>query len=168
MNSSGWNSNDIDTTQRTQLFMNKETIIASYSLITYADGGFITSNRDLGLYFMELIKGYKGNGTLLSKESYEKLFQWQTFPNTTEEGTFGIFMEYTNEFIRIKEKVIGHNGSDPGVTTAMYYNPETKTGKIMFINTDSDASEGYWPEVIAIWKSLIKYESAIHQKRLDK
>ncbi len=167
MNSSGWTSKDIDASQRSKLFINKETTIANYSLITYADGGFISSNQDLNLYLIELINGYHGKGTLLNKESYQKLFEWKTFPNAEEEGKFGIFMEFTNEFIRVKEQVIGHNGSDPGVTTAMYYNPETKTGKIMFINTDSDAGKDYWPEVVSIWKSLIAYESSIHKERLQ-
>ena len=56
-------------------------LIAEYSLITYADGGFITSNNDLGLFLTELMKGYKGAGTLLNKESYAKLFEKQEFPN---------------------------------------------------------------------------------------
>nr|WP_019036949.1 serine hydrolase domain-containing protein [Psychroflexus tropicus] len=62
MTSSGWSSKDIDTTNYSRLFANKEMLIAEYSLITYPDGGFITSNNDLGLFLTELMKGYKGEG----------------------------------------------------------------------------------------------------------
>jgi len=158
MTSSGWSSKDIDTTKRSRLFANKEMLIAEYSLITYADGGFITSNNDLGLFLSELMKGYKGSGTLLNKESYTTLFKKQKFPNVETEEEFGIFMEFSKEFIKIKDNVIGHNGSDPGVMTAMYFNPKTETGKILLVNTDSDFDDNYWPEIQSIWKALIEYE----------
>ncbi len=161
MTSSGWSSKDIDTTKRSRLFANKEMLIAEYSLITYADGGFITSNNDLGLFLTELMKGYKGAGTLLNKESYAKLFEKQKFPNTETGEEFGVFMEFSKEFIKIKDYVIGHNGSDPGVMTAMYFNPKTETGKILLVNTDSDFDDNFWPEVVLIWNSLIKYETEL-------
>ncbi|MEW7278162.1 serine hydrolase domain-containing protein [Aquimarina sp. 2201CG1-2-11] len=161
MTSSGWSSKDIDTTKRSRLFANKDKLIAEYSLITYADGGFITSNNDLGLFLTELMKGYKGEGYLLSKGSYAKLFKKQRFPNVETGEEFGIFMEFSKEFIKIKENVIGHNGSDPGVMTAMYFNPKTETGKILLINTDSDFDDNFWPEVVSIWNSLIKYEAKL-------
>ncbi|EDM43994.1 beta-lactamase [unidentified eubacterium SCB49] len=168
MTSSGWSSKDIDTTKRSRLFANKEMLIAEYSLITYADGGFITSNNDLGLFLTELMKGYKGAGTLLNKESYKKLFEKHKFPNVTTGEEFGIFMEFSNEFIRIKDKVIGHNGSDPGVMTAMYFNPKTETGKILLVNTDSDFDDNFWPEVVLIWNSLIKYETELSSRKTSR
>ena len=168
MSSSGWSSKDIDTTKRSRLFAHKEMMIAEYSLITNADGGFITSNNDLGLFLTELINGYKGEGTLLSKEHYKKLFERHTFPNTKTGEEFGIFIEFSNEFIKIKDTVIGHNGSDPGVMTAMYFNPITETGKILLVNTDSDFDANFWPEIQAIWKSLITYETELQSEKASK
>lgn len=168
MTSSGWSSKDIDTTKRSRLFANKEMLIAEYSLITYADGGFITSNNDLGLFLTELMKGYKGAGTLLNKESYAKLFEKQKFPNTETGEEFGVFMEFSKEFIKIKDYVIGHNGSDPGVMTAMYFNPKTETGKILLVNTDSDFDDNFWPEVVLIWNSLIKYETELYRLKASR
>ncbi|SHJ28359.1 serine hydrolase domain-containing protein [Aquimarina spongiae] len=161
MKASGWSSKDIDTTNRSRLFAHQKMMIAEYSLITKADGGFITSSQDLGLFLTELIKGYKGSGTLLSKASYQKLFEKQQFPNVKTNQEFGIFMEFSDEFIRIKDQIIGHNGSDPGVMTAMYFNPETEIGRILLVNTDSDFNDNFWPEVQEIWRSLIHYESQI-------
>ena len=158
MTASGWSSADIDTTQRSNLFYDKENLLAAYSLITYPDGGFITSTKDLGNYLIELMKGYSGKGTLLSKESYEQLFERKQFPNTEPGQAQGIFMDFTDEFIRIKGDMVGHNGSDPGVLTAMYFRPDTGTGKIMLSNTESDDDNDFWPEAVAVWKALMEYE----------
>ncbi len=167
MTSSGWSSEDIDSTNRSRLFAHKELMIAKYDLITYADGGFITSCNDLSLFLSELMKGYKGTGTLLSQDGYEKLFEKHKFSNMETEEGFGIFIEYTNEFIKIKDEVIGHNGSDPGVVTAMYFNPKTETGKIVLVNTDSDFDDNFWPEVQSIWNSLIAFETELNSYKAN-
>jgi CubicO group peptidase (beta-lactamase class C family) len=165
MTSSGWSSKDIDSTKRSRLFVNKEKLIAEYSLITYPDGGFITSNRDLGLFLTELMKGYKGKGTLLNKDSYAKLFERQRSPNKETEDEYGIFIYFSKEFVKVKDNIIGHNGSDPGVMTAMYFNPKSETGKILLINTDSNSDDNFWPEVVSIWNSLIKYETELSSEK---
>ena len=136
-------------------------VLAEYSLITYPDGGFISSTNDLGLYLSELMKGYDGKGTRLNKTCYQNLFEKQVLKTEDSEEESGIFIEYTNDFIRIPNALIGHNGSDPGVSTAMYFSSETETGKILFINTDSDFNDNYWPEVVAIWQSLIDFEDSL-------
>ena len=167
MTSSGWSDQDIDTTKRSRLFAHKKMLIAEYSLITYADGGFITSSKDLSLFLMELMKGYQGKGTLLQKESYETLFEKHTFPNKEAPKAYGTFLEFSDGFVKIKSPIIGHNGSDPGVVTAMYFNPDTGTGKILLVNTDSDFDDNFWPEIQAIWRSLIEYETALSKHQTN-
>lgn len=157
MNHSGWSSKDINGKKRSRLFINKEKMIADYSLITYADGGFLTSTNDLGLYLTELIRGFEGNGTLLKNESYRKLFEKKKFLENEKTKEFGIFMEFREGFLGVQEDLIGHNGSDPGVFTAMYFNPKTKIGKIVFVNTDTDYSDKIWPEIKEIWKSTSEF-----------
>lgn len=161
MDNSGWATKDIDTTKRSRLFAYQEKMIAEYSLMTYADGGFITSSNDLGIFLSELIKGYDGNGKLLSKESYNKLFEKQKFVDDGETKYYGIFLEFRDGFLDIKNDLVGHNGSDPGVFTAMYFNPTTKIGKIVLVNTDTDFTDNVWPEIEEIWKSLSNYEKTI-------
>lgn len=163
MNSSGWTSTEIDSTKRSRLFASKEKMIAEYSLITYADGGFLTSSHDLGLYLSELIKGYAGNGKLLNKESYKKLFEKQQSLNNEKTEDYGIFIEFRDGFLNIKNDMIGHNGSDPGVFTAMYFNPQTKIGKIVLVNTDTDFTDNVWPEIEQIWKTLSEYEDIMNK-----
>lgn len=161
MNNSGWATKYIDTTKRSRLFAYKEKMIAEYSLITYADGGFITSSNDLGIFLSELIKGYNGNGKLLSEESYKKLFEKQKFVEDEKIKYYGVFLEFRDGFLNIKNDLVGHNGSDPGVFTAMYFNPTTKIGKIVLVNTDTDFTDNVWPEIEGIWKSLSDYEKTI-------
>lgn len=161
MNASGWSAKDIDIEKRSRLFANKKKMIAEYSLITYADGGFLTSSNDLGLFLSELIRGYNGNGTLLNKESYTKLFEKQNLLEDGKSGDFGIFIEFRDKFLYVKKDMIGHNGSDPGVFTTMYFNPKTKIGKIILVNTDTDFTDDIWPEIEEIWKSLSVYENGI-------
>lgn len=161
MNSSGWSNDDIDTSKRSKLFIYKETTIADYSLITYPDGGCISSSKDLSLFLSELIKGYNGNGTILQNKSYQKLFQKRTFENITPDQQFWIFMEFRNEFIGIKDNMIGQNGGDPGVVTFIYFNPENNIGKILFVNTETDDNYA-WPEIQMIWKYLVDFSESLN------
>ncbi|MBL0144706.1 MAG: serine hydrolase [Chitinophagaceae bacterium] len=74
MSSSGWGLNAIDISKHTKLYINKTTAYPFYSCITYPDGSMITSTADFSKYMLELMKGYFGNGTLLSQESYKEYF----------------------------------------------------------------------------------------------
>jgi len=65
------------------------------------------------------------------------------------------------EAYKQKNDIIGHNGSDPGVFTAMYFNPKTKIGTVVLVNTDTDFSDNVWPEIEQIWKSSSDYQNTI-------
>ncbi|MEM9687305.1 MAG: serine hydrolase domain-containing protein, partial [Bacteroidota bacterium] len=162
MSSSGWSFEHIDMTNHSKLYANPETEIPFYSLITYPDGGLITNIEDLGKYLAELIKGYSGEGTLLQDESYKELFseqlQPENFPERDEENAYndeyntGIFMGFT------PKGYIGHTGGDPGIGTYMFFNPKTKLGKILVINTSIINAEGV-KEFFSVWKTLEEFET---------
>ena len=156
MKSSGWRFEDIDEDKESRLFAYKDMMISKYSESSYASGQFMTSGHDLALFLRELIRGYNGNGKLLSNRSYQILFSKKTFDNKA----YGCFMEYTSNWLDIEDNIIGHNGADYGVFSGMYFNPERNTGKIMISNTDTDFYDNLdvWPETKKIWKSLIEYE----------
>lgn len=162
MKSSGWSSEDTDDKLRSQLFANRPQKIADYELITFADGGFLTSTQDLSSYLIELIKGFHGEGILLTTKSYDQIFQKHQFSQDGKNHEVGMFMEFRDGFLGLKNEMIGHNGSDPGVFTAMYFNPTTKIGKIIFVNTDTDEDEKVWPEIKEIWKNLSEYKQQIN------
>ena len=162
MSSSGWSFENVQMSNHTKLYANPENEIPFYSLITYPDGGLITSVNDLGKYLSELIKGYSEDGSLLTQPSYEELFKEQleakNIPDRDEENDYddeyntGIFMGFT------PKSYIGHTGGDPGIATFMFFNPNTKTGRILMINTSITNSAGV-EQFYSIWNTLAEYES---------
>jgi len=155
MSDTGWSIEAIDFTNHSTLYTKKGKEIAFYRNINYPDGALITSVSDQGKFLMELMSGYSGEGKILSPESYKELFKPQLEIKDNEKrigsyGAFynsGIFMDLT------AKKEIGHGGSDPGVKTLMYFNTETKIGKILFANTEIETDEFF-----EIWKKLRAYE----------
>ena len=164
MSYSGWSFENIDMSTHSTLYANPETKLPYYSLITYPDGGLITSVSDLGLYLSELIKGYNGNGNLLTRESYKELFteqlQAENLPDRDEEDDFddeyntGIFMGFS------PKGYVGHIGGDPGIATFMFFNPATSIGRIMSINTSVINSEGV-DQFYSVWNKLGEFETVL-------
>lgn len=158
MNASGWSDSDIDRTKRARSYINKDTIIARYELITYPDGGFISSTEDLSSYLIELMKGKAGKGTLLSPDSYQELFTKQLtdaqLAEDAQEGNSGIFMDFST-------RGLGHNGGDPGIVTFMYFNEDTNIGKIVFQNTEFDENPPAVKTFKAIWETLGSFENKL-------
>ncbi len=165
MGHSGWSFDDVNMELYTTLYINPTTALPYYSLITYPDGGLITSPSDLGKYLSELIKGHAGEGVLLSKESYGELFAEQLsaeqLPGRSTESAYddeynsGIFMGFT------PGGFVGHTGGDPGVATYMFFNPATKVGRLLMINTSVGGSPGGVDEFYAIWNKLGEYEAKL-------
>ncbi len=172
MSSSGWSFDDIDISRHSTLYVRPKIELPYYSLITYPDGGLITSIPDMAKYLNELIKGYSGNGTLLKKTSYNELFREQltseNIPDQDEdedayddEYNTGIFMGFT------PKGYIGHTGGDPGIATFMFFSPTLKTGKIMMINTSVRSSAGV-KEFYDIWNTLDEYENKMDVTRTNR
>jgi CubicO group peptidase (beta-lactamase class C family) len=153
MASTTWNIEEVDRTKHSKLYHNEQEL-PYYKILSYPDGGLITSSKDLSVFLFDLIKAYDGKGSILKANSYEELFKSQ-LNEAAFEGkrnyNVGIFTEK-----ELAYQVIGHAGGDPGTNTMMYFNTETKRGKIMILNTDSDKEgdmDAYW----GIWNALDKY-----------
>ncbi len=161
MHSSGWSFDAIDFSQHTKLYATPEKPFPFYSLITYPDGGLITSVDDLSRYLMELIRAYAGEGTLLTKASYEAIFTPYLSAENFEERdpddpyndefNSGLFMGFS------AKGYIGHTGGDPGVSSFMYFNTKNKIGRILMINTDLINDQGV-QEFFSIWNKLEAYQ----------
>lgn len=137
MENSGWSFEQISLENHSRLFESSRHEIPLYSLITYPDGGLLTSINDLTLYLKELIRGYHGKGQLLNPESYQELFKTQLTNNH--------FIHSDNPdlnegiFISIDENsMVGHSGRDPGVSTYMHFDSTKDIGYIVFTNTEMD------------------------------
>lgn len=141
MNHSGWNFNAIDFSKYTHTFINKQTPYPYYSLNAYPDGGLLTTSSDMSKYLLELMRGYLGKGTILSKESYKEYFtpqlnagNFQDRSNSeySDEYNMGITMGFgsTGNF--------GHTGGDPGMNSVIWFFKDKKIGRYLIVNTDWD------------------------------
>ncbi|WP_158974986.1 serine hydrolase [Cellulophaga sp. L1A9] len=168
MNNSGWSIRAVDSTKISKLYANYESVLADYSILTYPDGGLLTSSSDLSKLLTEFIKGYAGKGTLLSKESYKKLFENQLSESQMPEGTeanFGIFLDFSKGFMGDNFETIGHSGGDPGVVTGMFFNPNTGLGRILILNTDSDFDDKVIPQFKEIWSAMNTYGNKLNGEK---
>lgn len=136
MNHTHWFYDDTKKEMYSQLFDEKDKPLAVYSLATYPDGSLKTNIVDLSKLLQALMNGYRGDSPILSKNSWEVFFA-KNFSETTpiqginpKEPNSGIFIVYT------KSGAVGHTGSDPGVSAVLFFNPQTKVGKIFMANED--------------------------------
>ncbi|MEL6925146.1 MAG: serine hydrolase domain-containing protein [Bacteroidota bacterium] len=151
MDHSGWNLASIDSS----LFVSRYSVrggrYPQYSLITYPDGGFISSVDDMSRYLMWMMQGYFGESPLLSAASFQKMMANQiSVPDGERQGIF--WDVYSDS----GQGDIGHSGSDPGVTTFMYFDPEKRVGSILFFNVDLE--KGLQKPAIDLWLLLVRHQ----------
>jgi CubicO group peptidase (beta-lactamase class C family) len=126
MSHSGWSFDKIDVERHVTQYVSKMKIVPRYSLITYPDGGLITSVEDLSRYLMEMMRGYQGESRLLRQESFREMMS----PSWWKPGTAGYNIFWTLR----ADGSLGHGGGDPGITTSMVFNPARNIGAIVFTN----------------------------------
>jgi CubicO group peptidase (beta-lactamase class C family) len=145
MSNTSWFLTEKNRSKGAILHFTRAKPLPFYTTSSYPDGSLITSNEDLSKFFMEMIKGYSGESTFLSKASFSELFKKQfedgKMPLNTnpKEPNSGIF------WIHFKNGRLGHTGGDFGVTTYMVFNPETKTGFIFLSNSEVENLEDSVP-----------------------
>lgn len=164
MNASGWNFNAINFSNYSKLYENPTTVLPFYGMISYPDGNFITSIHDLSLYLTELIRGYNGNGSILSKESFHEFYRPQLkAENFTDRNDQNPYDESYNVGIFIGfgySGYIGHTGGDPGVASMLFFNPENSIGRILILNTSFSDQIGN-NTFYGIWDKLEKYQTKL-------
>lgn len=104
--------------------------LPSYRYSDYYSGGLWSSASDLARYLVAIAQGGEVDGVrILAASQVNKMLTAQTSVNT---GALqqGVFWIRDGNFI-------GHDGSDPGTETLMYYNPVTQVGIVVLANTDS-------------------------------
>ena len=132
MSATGWTYEDIDLKQHSKTYTVSYKPLTPYSLITYPDGGLRTTAHDMALYASELVKGYQGNGSLLTSAAYKEAY---TGALSEEQVASRGYDDYAVFFEISENHQIGHSGSDPGVTTLMYFDAESGVGRYLQVNT---------------------------------
>ncbi|MEO0469509.1 MAG: serine hydrolase domain-containing protein [Bacteroidota bacterium] len=155
MNDTGWQVKDIDLNHHASNHFLDGSTIPAYHLITYPDGGLLTSARDMAKYVQEMVLGFKGKGRLLEKENYETLFR-KLLPKQAKPSTFppeestAVFWHYEKDFV-------GHSGGDPGIISVLRIFPEENMGYYLMANVSAEEKESMMNQFISAWKLLKKY-----------
>lgn len=144
MKHSGWRMGEQPDDTRTTLYL-ENIPLPNYNLITYADGGFVTSIDEFAKYFTAIMRGYfKMEQPLLDHVSFQELLT----PQHDSEERPGIFWV-------AGDKRIGHTGGDPGLITVAYFNRSNPIGIIIFTNTNHTKLEG--EDVAKIFRIASKF-----------
>lgn len=134
MNDTGWDKTQLANTPARQythwLGGDSAQLLPDYLYSDRYSGGVWASAHDLARYLLAIARGGELEGIrILSQAQTKAMLNRQT---TADTGALeqGIFWVKNGNFI-------GHDGSDPGVETLMYYNPVTDVGIVMLANSDS-------------------------------
>ncbi len=136
MTNTGYDRSLLNQEKLANLYIGKAYPLPEYSHSSYPDGFVNTSNEMLSKFLLEMMQGAAGNGTLLSKESYQILFQRQS-PEGMEAGEIhSVFWDLTDD------GRIEHNGADPGVIAFLSFDPATNTAHQVIANINEGGLGG--------------------------
>jgi CubicO group peptidase (beta-lactamase class C family) len=143
--------------------LNADKSVKPYTDITYPDGKLYSSIEDMGKYLSAMIRGYSGNGGIISAKSFKILFS-KNFDEDHPPG--GLEKSEPNRAVFWAYDVNGnivHTGSDYGLTTFISFNPISKTGHVLFFNTAFDGEDNEQPILHArkILKTIRSFEEAV-------
>ncbi len=156
MSNSGWRWADIDKDRHAANYKKVGKRADPYHLATYPDGGLRSSLRDLSLYLQEMMKIYYRESVLFPSIDPGLLFplsEDRSFPGmSANQASIGTFWG------KRSNGLIGHTGGDPGVSSFLFFNPETGIGKIFLTNLDikndkqSEQFRNIWRAVGEVYK----------------
>ena len=148
MYNSGWSYKEVDTSKFVKLYLENNQKVPPYELISYADGGLISSMDDMSIYFHQMIKGYmEGEHQIISGPSFKKMMDANF---VSEERKAGFFWAIN------RPGLYGHAGGDPGIMTFMFFDPKSGYGRLFFTNKSDEGGNGY-NQLAYSWMILEKY-----------
>ncbi len=121
--------------------MNKDNTVKEYTSITYPDGCLKSSLNDLISYVGEIIKGYRGESKLLSKESYRSLIAKRFNENDLPHDIASNIKNHAMFWTYNSKGRLTHTGSDPGVFAVISIDLQKSIGRIVLINTNIDTDD---------------------------
>lgn len=111
----------------------------------YPASGLMSSVDDLSAYLMALIRNHSGVNHLIKTTAFHELTKGQVDLGNQKVAHFFFIDENGN---------IGHNGSDVGVTTKLYFNPKSGKGAVLLANVGVENDELLTRQFIKIWEQL--------------
>ncbi|MFT6961710.1 MAG: CubicO group peptidase (beta-lactamase class C family) [Flammeovirgaceae bacterium] len=151
MENSGWSLKEVDSKNHISYYNEIYNIVLPYYCVTYPDGNLYSSVHDLTKFMQEMMKGYEGNSSMLTAESFQEMMKNQ-IPEL--DVPTGIIWDMDNTCS------IGHGGNDFGIATMMFFDPDTGIGKILFTNVSTEKEEQE-QQFYSIFVNIFKYDSGI-------
>lgn len=131
MKSNTWNKTAISSPNQAQGYFLDGSKVPEYTNIFFPSSNLHTNSYEMGLFMVEILKGYKGNGRLLTQESYTYLLSNQ-LKLSDPDASRGILW-YANK----AGTNFGHEGSNFGVRCGLYFNPDLNRGMFVMLNVSS-------------------------------
>lgn len=161
MTHSTWSTAAADQANLASLYTGLKVPYPKYSSVTYPDGGLTTSCHELSLFLKENIAGQQGKGKILSAASYTTMlqpaFSASYEPRNIDPGEPNIGVFYAMK----KSGIIGHSGSDAGVTAFFFFNPVKGYGMLFIANTELEGLNGINKNLMSgfekIWSTMGQY-----------
>ncbi len=134
MHQSAFYRHELSVENLATLYTAKIFPLPEWSHPSYPDGNMSTSNADMALYLLEMLKGVNGKGKLLSKEGYATLFSRKSpsFINGKNGQIHTVFWDIAGPRIQ-------HSGGDYGVISFLSFNPTTNAGFYVISNINPDS-----------------------------
>ncbi len=108
---------------------------------TWPDGMVRASVDDVAVLLATIMNNGRFQETqLLTPESVAIILN----PTMLDNPEHGVFWETAVSELStafFNQSIVGHSGSDPGATTFMYFNPETRVGAVILMNSNTHAAE---------------------------
>ncbi|MEM1123003.1 MAG: serine hydrolase [Bacteroidota bacterium] len=120
--------------QRATLYASKTHPFPEYNNPSYPEGWVNTTNEDMAIYLVEMLKGFKEQGKLLSTKGYQTLFTRKSplFINGKNGDIHAVFWDIAGPRIQ-------HNGGDFGILSILSFNTTTDSGYFMMANINPDS-----------------------------
>ncbi len=118
--------------------------LCNYSFYNYPDSLLRTSVQDLSKFLSAILnKGQSGNFNLLKETTISKMLTPQKGASSSQ-GLCWRRLSF--------ESLWGHSGGDPGITTRMHFDPNSKLGLIIFQNSSSGDSKALFKQLYRVFK----------------
>ncbi|MGF6849417.1 CubicO group peptidase (beta-lactamase class C family) [Chitinophaga sp. W3I9] len=161
-----WSTATADQAKLATLYTGLKVSYPKYSSVTYPDGGLTTSCHELSLFLKENIAGQEGKGKILTAASYTTMLQpaFSTAynPKNIDPGEPNIGVFYAMK----KNGIIGHSGSDGGVTAFLFFSPTKGYGMLLITNTELEGLNGVNKKLLTgfekIWGTMSHYAGKLH------
>ena len=154
MNETGWRLSELDPERIAMPYSGNELSgfkpLGHFGFPTFPDGLLRTSAPQLARFLLMFMQfGELGETRILSRMSVKEMRRVQ-FPNLDDDQ--GLIWYYDS--FGSRKVVIGHDGSDPGATSMMYFDPKDEAGVLLVANGSWN-----WGRAKKVMKKLLKEAS---------